>query len=99
MMGRCGDYGAFAPPQLAGDAEEAIGDFTSALVVIANGDRRRKYPTRPSSGFAMDRPAHTARPPQAGVELYIRPRPPHKTKTEARAGVLQRLISPAVATE
>ena len=44
MLGYFDDYGAFAPSDLEDDADETIGDFTSALVIVMKDGERQKGP-------------------------------------------------------
>ena len=91
MIGYFGEYGAFVPADLEGDAEETIDGFMTSLVIIMKDDKRLKGSGITFRGLRGDFPS-----PLNDMKLSISLPDP---KTRAWCDVIGRLITLGVATE
>ena len=95
MVGYSDDYGAFAPEDLEDDAEETIGDFMSALVIIMKDDKRQKG-SAPTFHDVRNRKCYSVRFKCVGSRrflLYFICKPPSNIQDEthrASTGMHQR---------
>ena len=95
-MGYVDDYGSLSPSGRENEAEETIDIFATSLVILMNGDERKKERKKEGSLCDFPRPPRGLPLPQSGVKLRIS-LPDDKTRTWIY--MLKRLIALGVAAD